>query len=84
MAFCYFLKKVISLKFENPALQCYFNVLYYLRQLLTSILSGLLLYLETWINLEFDNLGIKNLEFQTFLSCSVVKLQSDTKNISYK
>ena len=66
MAFCYLLKKVIWLKFENPALQCHFNVLYYLRQLLTSILSGSLLYLETWINLEFDNLGIKNMELEKF------------------
>ena len=26
------------------------------------LLSGLLLYLETWKNLEFENLGKKNLE----------------------
>ena len=29
-------------------------------------LTGLPLYLETWKNLEFDNLGKKNLEFEKF------------------
>ena len=51
------------------------------------------LYLETLKNLEFDNLGIKNLGFEKlkkiwknleFLTCSVVKFRSDTNNLSNK
>ena len=38
---------------------------------------------KTWINLEFDKLK-KNLEILTALTCSVVKLRFDTKNVSYR
>ena len=47
------------------------------------LMTRLPIYLETWKNLEFDNFGKKKPEVLTILTCSVVKFQFDSKNLSY-
>ena len=44
-------------------------------------------FLFTWKNLEFDNIGKKNLEIPGILTnftCSGVKFRFDSKNLSYR
>ena len=51
------------------------------RHILILILTGLPLYIETWKNLDFDNLGKKNLEFKKFWKKNLKFLTKITKNL---